>query len=472
MGQVRPTAEAARPAPVVEERMLLCAEPAELYRVPARALIGTVLESWLTLQLATPFELLHRPELADKLESSGTELQHAIQKIAVPAALARGVKVHEVVRQLQRLTDRVIARLQIDQKSGALPTFGAETFASVCADLAGDDEAGYRLGAGVAGLIGQAGTWSAKVELLLDLADAAPTDDRSRALAFGVLEQPLREILKSRAAQVDLLGAGLDLGATLLGLTALAHGPMIEIVIQVQPSLAGLRPALPQAAARLAQCLADGGFAPARQDISLQVLKDFGSRRRLRAEDGVGEIECFRMLAVCLTAASGGLMPADGVRAAVVERSRLMVEQHLLDVLLVGAASPAAELATLVTVLENVAGAANRRRALQILEGALATRKLEESAAAAPEAALADLAQLYRRTLRAGAGVAGIDEFLNAIGQVGGRIEVAHRIVRSIADGLGGRDRKIATLERMACAETAPPGPAVEHAAAALKRFA
>jgi hypothetical protein len=45
-------------------------------------------------------------------------------------------------------------------------------------------------------------------------------------------------------------------------------------------------------------------------------------------------------------------------------------------------------------------------------------------------------------------------------------------VVRGIADGLAPRDRKIATLERMACAETAPAGPAVERAAAALKRFA
>ena len=30
------------------------------------------------------YELLHRPDLAEKLEASGVELQHAIQKVAVP----------------------------------------------------------------------------------------------------------------------------------------------------------------------------------------------------------------------------------------------------------------------------------------------------------------------------------------------------------------------------------------------------
>lgn len=451
--------------------MMLCAEPAELYRVPARALIGTVLDSWLTRHLATPYELLHNPELVASLERSGLEVQHAIQKIAVPAALARGVKVHDIVRQLQRLTDQAIARLQTDLKNGVLPRFTSDGFAAACADLADHDDAPYRLGAGIAALTGQAPSWSAKIDLLLDLADAAPQEDPARTQALAILEQPLREILRSKAARAELLGGAPDLGAALLALTALAHGPALEAVIQVQPGLAAQRPALPAPAARLAKAFAGGRFATARQEVSYLILHDFGSRRRLRAEDGVGEIECFRMLAVGLTAASGGFMPADDVRAAVVERSRLMVDQHLLDVLLADASSPAAQLATLASVLENVAGDANRRRALQVLEGALATRRLEESAGAAPAAALADLAALYRRAQRAGADVAGIDTLLESIGQIGGRIEAAHRIVRNLADGLGGRDRKIAALERMACAETAPPGPAVERAAAALKRF-
>lgn len=472
VGQVRPAAEAPARPPVVKERMLLCAEPEELYRVPARALIGTVLDGWLTRQTATPFELLHNPDLVERLERSGVEMQHAVQKIAVPAALARGVKVHSIVRQLHRLIESAIARLRADRQNGRLPAFTAGTFADACADLAGEGEVGYLLGAGVATILGQAATWSAKIDLLLDLADAAPAGDSVRGLAFAVLEQPLREMLRSRAARAELLGPGLDLGASVLGLAAIAHGPAIEAAVQVQPALADLRPVLPAVAARLARRLAGGGFPGARQDISHQILQDFGSRRRLRVEDGAAEIETFRMLAVCLTAAAGSFMPADDVRAAVVERSRLMVEQHLLDVLLTGAASPAAELMILASVLENVAGDANRRRALQVLEGALATRRLEDAASEAPEAALADLGRLYRRTLRAGAGVAGVDAFLEAIGQVGGRIEAAHRVVKSIADGVGPRDRRIALLERLATAETAPPGPAVERAAAALKAFA
>lgn len=473
MGQGRPAepVELEAAEPDAARRMLLCAEPAELYRVPGRALIATVLETWLTRQTATPFELLHRPDLVDRLERAGSELQHAIQKVAVPAAIAREVTVHEIVRQLQRLTDRAAARLRTDFKAGALASFTVETFAEACEDLRRDGDAEYKLGAGVAAHIAQGESWSGKIDRLLDLADAAPLDEPARGLAFAVLEQPLRETLRSRPAQAELLGGAQDLGGALIGLTALAHGPVMDAVSQVQPAFAALRPDLPPVTARLALCLADGRFIGARQDICDQILHEFGSRRRLREGDGVSEIDCFRMLAVSLTAASGPFMPVEDVRAAVVVRSGLMVEQHLLDALLADADTPAAELLRLVGLLENVAGDANRRRALQILSGALATRRLEDVAAEAPEAALADLAQVYRRTQRAGSGIAGVDDFLAAVGELGGRIEAGGRIVSGVADSLGRRERKIATLERMASAETAPPGPAVERAAAALKKI-
>ena len=72
---------AARPA---------CGSPKELYAPHARALIGRVLEDWLKRHGVTAFELLHRPDLIEKLEASGVELQHAIQKVAIPESQATG----------------------------------------------------------------------------------------------------------------------------------------------------------------------------------------------------------------------------------------------------------------------------------------------------------------------------------------------------------------------------------------------
>ena len=72
----------------VMEQAPLCTGPADLYTVHARERIGRLLQDWLNRQRATPFELLHRPDLIEKLDASGLELQHAVQKLAVPEAQA------------------------------------------------------------------------------------------------------------------------------------------------------------------------------------------------------------------------------------------------------------------------------------------------------------------------------------------------------------------------------------------------
>ncbi|KAK0329149.1 hypothetical protein LTR94_037961, partial [Friedmanniomyces endolithicus] len=57
-----------RPAPV-EPRGPACRGVQDLYAPHARETIGRILEDWLGRQGATAFELLHRPELAERLEA-------------------------------------------------------------------------------------------------------------------------------------------------------------------------------------------------------------------------------------------------------------------------------------------------------------------------------------------------------------------------------------------------------------------
>src|SRR5476649_2577281 len=107
----------------------LCVSPHDLYTLHARDRIGRLLEGWLARNRATPFELLHRPDLIEKLDAAGNELQHAVQKIAVPEAQARGVSVHELIRSFQRLTERSISRVLADGRRGRFPDLAKESFA-------------------------------------------------------------------------------------------------------------------------------------------------------------------------------------------------------------------------------------------------------------------------------------------------------------------------------------------------------
>jgi hypothetical protein len=183
-------------SPVVEPP---CLEPSDLYTVHARERIGRLLEAWLARRRVTPFELLHRPDLAEALEASGLDLQHALQMVAIPEAQASGVTVHAVIRAYQPLIERGVARVLRDGKRGWFADLSSESFAAACARLADQPDRAYRLGGGVSGVLAGAASWSEKIERLLDLADAAPPTGELRAFALSVLETPLAEVMESRA---------------------------------------------------------------------------------------------------------------------------------------------------------------------------------------------------------------------------------------------------------------------------------
>ncbi|HQR89011.1 MAG TPA: hypothetical protein PLH31_07055, partial [Caulobacter sp.] len=233
-----------KPKKDAEDLDPLCVQPADLYTAHARDRIGRLLEGWLARHNATPFELLHRPDLVEKLEASGTDLQHALQKIAIPEAEARGMSVHELIRTFQGLVERSVANLMKAFRKGALPDLDKEGFAKAATRLSTDPDRAFLLGAGVAASIAPGISWSDKIARLLDLADAAPTEPGPRALALHAIEQPLAEIIGSRAGMADLLGTADDLGSTLAAMTRLTGGAQVEALIRMQAQVRACMPEL------------------------------------------------------------------------------------------------------------------------------------------------------------------------------------------------------------------------------------
>ena len=265
--------EAARKKKVVENRDPLCVTPEDLYTVHARDRIGRLLEAWLSRNHATAFELLHRPDLIEKLDAAGTDLQHAVQKIAIPEAQARDISVHELIRSFQSLIERAIKRVRADAKRERFPGLARDTFAGIAERLVREPDRAYLLGGGVAGYLAAAATWSDKVSHLLDLADAAPEEGVARSFVFEVLEQPLSEILESRAALVELLGGHLDLGAQLAGMTRLVASDRLASLLALEPRLERALPPLEGAAARLARWMALPPFAAVRAAVGRRILR-------------------------------------------------------------------------------------------------------------------------------------------------------------------------------------------------------
>jgi len=468
-------ADAPAPKKKREDLEPLCVTPQDLYTIHARARIGRLLEGWLERNRATAFELLHRPDLVEKLESSGTDLQHALQKIAVPEAQERGLSVHELMRTFQALVERAIERLLKDGRKGVLPDVDKEGFAAAAERLARDPERGYLLSAGVAASLAPATSWAEKVDRLLDLADAAPLAGPPRALALATLEQPLAEILGSKVGLDDLLGRDLDLGAGLAAMTRLAAATAVDPLIAADASVAKIMPKLSPAATRLAGWLACEDFQAVRQAIGKRVLRELNGPRRLRPSDPEGEIDLLRGLAMALTAASGQLLPHDDVQAAFAARSKTLITGDFVESFLGKDRSACQEAEALLWLVENVIGAANKRQAGRWLVGVVTALRFEKELRYGPDSPavrLAALAKLQKGAGRCGLAPEDYEPIQKGFGELGGLIEADGKLTFNVAKAQGPVLHRLTLLLRMAMGEAAPLGPAADRARAEALKLA
>jgi hypothetical protein len=451
----------------------LCVSPQDLYTIHAREQIGRLLEGWLNREKATPSELLHRPDLIEKLDAAGMDLQHAIQKIAIPEAQDRGVSVHEVIRHFQGLVQKAIDRVLKDAKKRAFPDLVNESFAMAAERVMHDGERGYLLSGGVAGYIADARTWAEKVNRILDLADQAPQSPGPRALAFHVLETPLAEILASRAGLAEIIGPDLDLGGNLAAMTRLAASDTVDAIASIDARVARLLPPLSGAAARLANWLEGDKFPEVRTALASRVLRELAQPRRLRPSDPEGEIEILRALAMCLTAAASKRMPPEQVQDAFTERSKMLVRGDFVESYLGQDRTPLGEVEALIWLAENVTGPANKRAASRWVAANITALKFERELRASPDSPatkLSSLAAIQKSVARVGFVPEELGPIQAKIGEIAGLIEADARLVSLVAKASAPAHHRLTLLLKLATGETCPLGPAADRAKAeALK---
>jgi hypothetical protein len=465
-----------KPKKVQEDLDPLCVQPSDLYTAHARDRIGRLLEGWLERHNATPFELLHRPDLVEQLEASGTDLQHALQKIAIPEAEARGMSVHELIRTFQGLVERTVANLMKQFKKGALPDLDKEGFARAAERLAIDPDRAFLLGAGVAASIAPGKNWSEKLARLLDLADAAPSEPKARAAALAAIETPLAEIIGSKAGMADLLGADdADLGTTLAAMTRLAGGAQVEALIRIEAGVRNCMPELNGTAKRLCDWLGGEEFPAVRMSIAQRVLKELNGVRRLKPADAEAEIEFLRALAMSLTAAAGRILPPEDITSAFTTRSKTLLNGEFIESLLGRDRSSREEVLMLIRLAENVMGAVNKRTAARWLSANVLALRFERELRQGPDSAaakLAALAALQRALVRSGLVVEDYEPLCARLGEVGGMIEADARLVTMLVRAPASLTQKISVLIKLAMGEAGPTGPVADKAKAEVMKLA
>jgi hypothetical protein len=329
-------------------RALPCFKPDDLYSYHARATMRRLFTDFLARNKITITELIHRADMLEKLEATGTVYQHAVQKVAVAQASSTTIPVQQIVKSLNELATQALHRVYRDHAKGAFPRVAAEEFATFAASLAGKGDAAYLFNGALARHLREGRSWNEKVLSLLCVMQAAPAEGPARQLILGSIDAIIAEILSGSAALHELMGPAENLAEAL--------SQLIDLFLGKMPAGAGH-----DGLAALAARFAAGELPEARTALAGRIVAEFKSPKRLHPDSIVEELKSLRALANKVVFGVGKYLSHEDLIAAFTLRSKRLVTPEALGAYI--AEAPIEErLERLLFVEENVIGAENKRQ--------------------------------------------------------------------------------------------------------------
>jgi hypothetical protein len=329
---------------------LPCFKPEDLYSYHARATMHRLLRDFLTRNMITITELIHRADMLEKFEATGTAYQHAIQKVAVAQAASTTVPVQQIIKSLNELTTKAIQRVYRDQRKGVFPDPHPHQFAELAVKLWGQGNAAYLFNGALARHLKGASGWDEKVLMLITIMESAPQeDDGPRKLVLSSVDAILAEILNGAAALHDLMGSSENLGQAL--------NKLVSLFLGKEPEGGGRG----QGLAALTQHFAADTLPEARTAIANRIISEFKSNKRLCPEFMVEELKTLRSIANRIVMGVGKYLSHEDLITAFTLRSKRLVVQEALGTYITEA-GPDEKIDRLLFVEDNIIGAENKRQ--------------------------------------------------------------------------------------------------------------
>ncbi|CAL4866280.1 hypothetical protein MMA231_00519 [Asticcacaulis sp. MM231] len=452
----------------------VCTSPHDLYTAIAREKIARLLEDWLHKQGVTPFELLHRPDLAERLEASGSELLHVVQKLAVPEAQESGHNLHELMRRWSALFDRACTRLIQDGRKKIFPAITPTTCLATVDSLKDHADRAYLFGGALSAALAEHRKPAAKLELLLAHAGILVANLPGREWALQLVEMPVVEIFAARNTLNDVLGREPDPGGAMIVLIHVAAGREVELISKADPRVARLVPPLEGLLGGYHDLIRAGHFQTLRYSLSKRLMHDLKSPRRLKPNDAEAEIETLRVLALCMTAAGRDETQREDITNAFAERSKKLVSADFVTSLLEGAGDAALEVERLIWLCENMVGVSNKRQAARWLQQTISAAKFERHMRESNQSAaqrLLTLAQMQGRIVASSLIDQDGHDISQKLGQIGALIAADVKLLAHILRGDASPMQKFSMLLSFASGQSAPMGPLSEQAKGEVMRM-
>jgi len=400
---------------------LPCFRPDDLYSYHARATITRLLGDYLARNRLTLIELSHRADALEKLEATGTLLQHAIQKVAVAQASSTTTPVQQIVKSLNELVNKAFQRVYRDHRRGYIPATEPNCFSALAAKLKSEPDGLYVLNGAIAQYLRPASGWNEKVTRLIDLMEQA--EGEGRLLLLSSIDAIIAEIVGGRSALRELIGSQENFGREVESL--------VELFLGTEPSAETGRNGLMV----LSRHFAADDLPDARNALAQRVMVEFRSMKRFCPDSLFEEFKTMRKIADRLVRGIGKYLSHEDLVDAVVLRSRRVVAHETLTEHLADAATPEEKIDRLLLAEENIVGSENKRKLATFVLSVVSALNFESYFQDSKRPALTrlqTLANLQARTLRSGFQDSQRREIANVFDRIASEVETRAKLFDTI----------------------------------------
>jgi hypothetical protein len=416
-----------------------CFRPDDLYSYHARKTISLLIPDFLAHHRVTATELGHRADLLEKLEATGTLLQHAIQRVAVSQAAAGENELPKIIRGLHDLTTQIFHRVYRDVDKGRFVACEPGGFGALATKLIDSSDGRYLLNGAIVSYLKNAKGWDDKVAMLMVLMEETRKPTPGSQLLLAAIDSLISEVLEGPAGLKELIGAKANHGEALMALVKLflgrepeeteGHSGLIALTKEFKVD------ALPNA----------------RVAIAHRIITEIRSFKRLVPDSLEEELKTLRQIANLVVMGIGKYLSHEDLIASFVLRSQRLITSESLAPYLNGEA-PDVKLDRILFVEENVIGAENKRRLAAFVTPIITGPQFEElyqSSKLPLVQRLQQLASLRDRVIRSNFQDNQKAEIADAIDRIAAAVEARNRLFESIDKRNAGPTEKAFTLIKL-----------------------
>jgi hypothetical protein len=327
-----------------------CNKADDLFAPPARRVIGRILKDFLAKNKLTVTELLHRADMLDRVEATGTLYQFVVQQTAVARASSEKRPVQQIIRELNKLGSDLYDQVHQDQRSKLFRDLEAEDFDSFAADLTGQPRAAYRLNGTLARHLRDATTWGEKAERLMRVLELSRPDLPGRAVLTAAVDSIFAEVLTVPMAVLELIEPRDTFGEAVMAMVHLFLGRADSILykdLYVIP--------------RLAWHFSLGTLPLSRAAVAGQILAQIYSLERLRSDTLDNEMRVFKQITDLVMGGLDDTLRREDAVPALELRSKRFVVSEAISVGLSNSVLPDERIDWLLFAENCVVGAMNKQ---------------------------------------------------------------------------------------------------------------